>query len=256
MSTEKGSKLNTLLRNQPSGTVLTSSWLATQGYSLELQKRYKKSRWFDSFGTGALIRHGDTVDYLGGVYALQSQKGLSVHPGGKSALSMQGKAHYLELSVKRVHVFGGVGENLPSWFKNQDWGHKVACKMTGFLPANLGLVEFRHKSFKVNISSPARALMECLYLAPKSQSLVEAHELMEGLNNLHPATVQELLEACTSIKVKRLFLYLADKAGHQWLGYINRQRFSLGSGKRVIVPDGVYDSKYQITVPRELTAIT
>ena len=256
MSTEKGSKLNTLLRNQPSGTVLTSSWLATQGYSLELQKRYKKSRWFDSFGTGALIRHGDTVDYLGGVYALQSQKGLSVHPGGKSALSMQGKAHYLELSVKRVHVFGGVGENLPSWFKNQDWGHKVECKMTGFLPANLGLVEFRHKSFKVNISSPARALMECLYLAPKSQSLVEAHELMECLNNLHPATVQELLEACTSIKVKRLFLYLADKAGHQWLGFLNMKRFGLGSGKRVIAPDGVYDSQYRITVPRELKAIT
>ena len=80
MSTERKSKLNNLLSSQPSGTVLSSAWLAEQGYSLDLQKRYRKSQWFDSIGTGALIRHGDQVDYLGGIYALQSQLGLSVHP--------------------------------------------------------------------------------------------------------------------------------------------------------------------------------
>ena len=58
--------------------------------------------------------------------------------------------------------------------------------------------------------------MECLYLAPKSQLLLEVFELMEGLNN-RPASVQKLLEGCTSVKVKRLFLYLVDKAGHEWL---------------------------------------
>lgn len=254
MSTEKESKLNALLRNQPSGVVLTSSWLAKQGYSLELQKRYKKSQWFDAFGTGALVRHGDQVDYLGGVYALQSQLGLSVHPGGKTALAMQGKAHYLELSAKRAQLFAGKGENLPLWFKKHNWGLKVECLTTGFLPAELGLVEFEHKSFKVRISGPARALMECLYLAPKVQSLVEAYELMESLNNLRPAPVQELLAACTSVKVKRLFLYLANKAGHQWLGYLDTNKLDLGAGKRVIVANGHYVSKYQITVPKELEA--
>jgi len=254
MNTERESKLNTLLSTSPSGIVLTSACLVEQGYSLDLQKQYKKSQWFDSIGTGALIRHGDQVDYLGGIYALQSQLGLSVHPAAKTALSLQGKAHYLELSTKKVQLFGGKNENLPLWFKKRNWGLNVGCKLTGFLPPELGLMEIEHKSFKVKISSAARAVMECLYLAPKSQPLLEVFELMEGLNNLRPATVQKLLEGCTSVKVKRLFLYLADKAEHEWLRYINLDKVNLGSGKRAIVSDGVYVSKYQITVPKELEA--
>jgi hypothetical protein len=78
---------------------------------------------------------------------------------------------------------------------------------------------------------------------------------MEGLNNLRPASVQKLLEGCTSVKVKRLFLYLADKVGHEWLNYINLGKVDLGSGKRAIVKNGVYVSKYQITVPKELVAV-
>ncbi len=252
MSTELESKLNTLLSTQASGIVLSSAWLTKQGYSLDLQKRYRKSQWFDSIGTGALIRHGDQVDYLGGLYALQSQLGLSVHPAGKTALSIQGKVHYLELSTKKVQLFGVKEDSLPLWFKKRDWGVSVDCRFTSFLPAELGLVEFEHKNFKVKVSGAARAIMECIYLAPKSQPLLEVFELMEGLNNLRPVSVQKLLENCTSVKVKRLFLYLADKAGHEWFNFINLERIKLGSGKRSIVSNGVYISKYQITVPRQL----
>ncbi|MDO3386604.1 type IV toxin-antitoxin system AbiEi family antitoxin [Gilvimarinus sp. SDUM040013] len=255
MSTEKESKLNHLLSTQPLGAVLSSAWLDGQGYSLDLQKRYKRSRWFDSIGTGALIRHGDQVDYLGGIYALQAQLGLSIHPAAKTALSIQGKAHYLELATKSVQLFGGTEDRLPLWFKKRDWGVSVDCKLTSFLPPDIGLVEIGHKSFKVKVSNPARAIMECLYLAPKSQPLLEVFELMEGLNNLRPASVQALLQSCTSVKVKRLFLYLADKAGHEWLSHINLDTVDLGSGKRAIVNDGVYVSKYQITVPKELVSI-
>ena len=255
MSTEKESKINTLLSSQPLGSVLCSSWLVDQGYSLDLQKRYKKSQWFDSIGTGALIRHADDVDYLGGIYALQTQLGLFVHPAAKTALSLLGKTHYLALSTKKAQLFGGSTESLPLWFKKRDWNLNIECKLTSFLPPELGLVEIEHKNFKVKISSPARAVMECLYLAPKSQPLLEVFELMEGLNNLRPAAVQQLLEACTSVKIKRLFLYLADKAGHEWLSYIKLDRVHLGSGKRAIVSDGVYVSKYQITVPRELETV-
>lgn len=255
MSTQNESKLNYLLGSQPSGVVLASSWLVDQGYSLDLQKRYRRSRWFDSIGTGALIRHGDQVDYLGGIYALQNQLGLSVHPAAKTALSMQGKAHYLELATQSVQLFGVTEDHLPLWFKKRDWGVSVDCKLTSFLPPDLGLVVVEHKGFKVKVSNPARAIMECLYLAPKSQPLLEVFELMEGLNNLRPKSIQELLEACTSVKVKRLFLYLADKAGHEWLNYINLDYVDLGSGKRAIVKDGVYVAKYQITVPKALDAM-
>jgi len=254
MSTVKESKLNSLLSTQPLGTVLVSSWLVEQGYSLDLQKRYKKSRWFESIGTGALVRYGDQVDYLGALYALQAQLGSSLHPAAKTALSLQGKAHYLELSMKRVQLFGSQEEYLPLWFKRHDWGLAVDYQKTSFLPPDLGLVDFEHKTFSVKVSSPARAIMECLYLAPKSQPLLEVFEMMEGLNNLRPASVQSLLEACSSVKIKRLFLYLAEKAGHEWFNYLKLEKVDLGSGKRSIVKDGVYVSTYQITVPKELEA--
>jgi hypothetical protein len=254
MNTQKETKINRLLRRQPAGTALAVAWLTEEGYSPELLKQYKKSGWFDSIGTGALARHGDEVDYLGGVYALQTQLGLSVHPAAKTALSLQGKAHYLEFSTKSVQLFGAAGDALPLWFKRRDWRVNVNCQLTSFLPSALGLVDIDHKSFSVKVSSPARAIMECLYLSPKSQPLLEVYELMEGLNNLRPASVQPLLEACTSVKVKRLFLYLAEKVGHQWVGYLDLERIDLGSGKRAIVKGGTYVPKYQITVPKELEA--
>lgn len=252
MSTKKHEKLNSLLRSHPPGVVLTSSWLLQQGYSLDLQRRYKKSQWFDSIGSGALIRHEDQVDYLGGIYALQTQLGLSVHPGAKTALSLQGKAHYLEMNATKAQLFCHSGENLPLWFKKFDWGLMIDLTSTSFLPVGLGLVDNEHKSFSVKVSSPARAVMECLYSVPKSQPLLEVLEIMEGLNNLRPASVQALLEACKSVKVKRLFLYLAEKAGHDWFNYLDLKKVDLGSGKRSIVEGGTYVPKYQITVPREL----
>lgn len=255
MSTNRSSKLNHLLNSQPLGVVLCSSWLVENGYSLDLQQRYKKSQWFESIGAGALIRHGDNVDYLGGVYAMQTQLGLSVHPGGKTALGLQGKAHYLELSPKYAQLFGAHGEHVPLWFKKRDWSVNVKCTLSNFLPPEIGLSELQYKQFTVKVSAPARAIMECLYLAPKSQSLLEVYELMEGLNNLRPVSVQQLLEACNSIKVKRLFLYLADKANHEWMQYLDLDKVNLGSGKRAIVAEGVYVPKYQITVPKELESM-
>ncbi|MFK7889754.1 MAG: type IV toxin-antitoxin system AbiEi family antitoxin [Granulosicoccus sp.] len=254
MNAKRGEKLNNLLGSLPSGVVLASSWLTGQGYSLDLQQQYKKNKWFESIGSGALIRAGDTVDYLGGIYALQTQLGSSVHPAAKTALSMQGRAHYLELAARSVQLFGAKEDHLPRWFKKHDWGVGLDCRLTSFLPSGLGLVDTEHKSFMIKVSSPARALMECLYMAPGRQPLMEVFELMEGLNNLRPIKVQALLEACRSVKVKRLFLYLAERAGHEWLSYVKLDAVDLGSGKRAIVSDGVYVPKYQITVPRELAA--
>lgn len=252
MSTENQSKINQLLSIAPSGVVLTSAWLVEQGYSLDLQKRYKKSNWFRSLERGALVRNDDEVDYLGGIQALQNQLGLSIHPAAKTALILQGKSHYLEFSTKKVQLFSTSSESLPSWFKNYDWGVKLECNSTSFLPPEIGMTELKHKGFTIKLSSPARAILECLYLAPKTQPLLEIYELIEGLNNLRPMTIQKLLENCTSVKVKRLFLYMAEKAGHDWVTYIKQDKIDLGTGKRQVVSDGTYIPKYQITVPKEL----
>ena len=81
---------------------------------------------------------------------------------------------------------------------------------------------------------------------------------MEGLVALRPALLQPLLEACRSVKVKRLFpfpfslfLYLADSTNPPWFRELDASRIELGSGKRVIVKGGVLVPHYGITVPRE-----
>jgi hypothetical protein len=95
-------------------------------------------------------------------------------------------------------------------------------------------------------------MMECLYLVPEKMDLVTCYELMESLNDLRPDKVQMLLEQCTSVKVKRLFLFLAEKAGHQWFSYLDPHKIYLGKGKRIFAKNGVYIPKYEITVPQKL----
>lgn len=254
MSTENETKINHLLRNHPSGGVFLSTWLAKKGYSLDLQKRYRKSQWLAPIGTGAMIRAGEKVGYEGGLYALQKQAGLTIHAGGRTALALQGKAHYLEMGASKVVLFGGSAEKLPTWFKKYDWGVDIEYHPTSFLPHKLGMVELETKTFSLQVSGSVRALMECLYLAPEKQELVECLELMEGLNNVRPQLVQSLLEQCQSVKVKRLFLYLAEKAGHKWVEYLDLNKVDLGKGKRSLVKNGVLIPKYAITVPKELEA--
>jgi len=252
MSVEKTTKINRLLRLQPAGVVLQANWLDQKGYSYGLQQRYRNSRWLESIGTGAMIRADDEVGFEGGIYALQQQSGLSVHPGGRTALVLLGKTHYLEMNAKKVTIFGGSGEKLPKWFEKYDWGVKVEYHQSSMLPKDAGLTEIEIKSFSIKISDAIRAVMECLYLAADKESLMEGYELMENLNNLRPERVQSLLEACRSVKVKRLFLYLAEKAGHNWFNYLKLEKIDTGSGKRSFIKQGIYVEKYQIIVPREL----
>ena len=231
---------------------MQSFWLKEQGYSFELQKRYRKSRWLEAIGTGALKRVNDKVSYEGAIYALQKQSELSIHPAGKTALALSGLGHFIEFTSSNVVLFGSKNENLPTWFKNYDWGTTINYHKTTFLPAEKFLQEKEFKNFSIKISSAPRAIMECLYLVPDEQDLMECFHFMESMNNVRPGVVQDLLENCKSIKVKRLFLYLAEKVNHDWFKNLEIEKLDLGNGKRSIVRNGVYNSKYKITIPNEL----
>lgn len=120
MSNEITSKINRLLYSYPPGIVYMTNWLAKQGYSLGLQSRYRQSGWFKTIGTGAMIRTGENVGYEGALYALQAQASKSIHPGGKTALALLGKSHYLQMGNPSVFLFGDAKEYLPTWFRNHD----------------------------------------------------------------------------------------------------------------------------------------
>ncbi|HVU53501.1 MAG TPA: type IV toxin-antitoxin system AbiEi family antitoxin domain-containing protein [Puia sp.] len=238
-------KINQIFNLQPIGTVLQSSWLIQQGYGYPLQQRYRQRKWLLPIGPGAYARAGDKVSFEGAIYALQQQSNLSIHPAA-------GTAFYPEQRTTKIVLFGGAKEKLPTWFSKHDWEVKIDFHPTSFIEPRVGLINWEMRGLDLAVSSPARALMECLYLAPHQQDLLECYKLMEGLNDLQPENVQILLENCHSVKVKRLFLYMADKAGHQWLEDIDPTNIELGKGKRSIVRNGVYVDGYGITVPKEL----
>ena len=49
-----------------------------------------------------------------------------------------------------------------------------------------------------------------------------------------------------------MFLYMAEKAGHYWFDMLDVDKLGLSSSKMKLVNNGVYISKYRITVPKEL----
>jgi hypothetical protein len=252
MSINNGTKINKLLKAWPIGTVCLSSHLSLKhGVSGQLLERYKKNNWLESIGSGASIRSGDKVDYLGALYALQTQAGLSVHVGGRTALSLLGRGQYIDFSHGHAVLIGGEKEKLPLWFKKKNWITRIDFYSTSFLPPELGLIDLSLGSFSIKISNPLRAILECLYLTPNNQELFECYELMEGLYNLDPKSAQELLEKCSSVKAKRLFLYLAEKLKNPWFKFLDLSKINLGSGNRSLVKNGVYIAKYKITVPEE-----
>ena len=253
MSKEIKSKINRLVNQWPRGTVSAASYLNSLGFGHDLLVRYKKSGWIQSFGRGAYILYGDKVEWPGVIYPLQSQLGMNIHPGGKTALELKGYAHYLPYGRKRIFLYGTQGQVLPSWFKGEHVGVDIVMTRTNLFPSGSkhGLSEFKEKDFFIEISSPERAAMEMLHLVPGKISVEEALLIMENLVSLRPDLVERLLVMCRSIKVKRLFMYMAEKHGHSWVSGLDLSKIDIGKGKRMIVPNGKYDRKYLITVPQE-----
>ncbi|NIS60312.1 MAG: hypothetical protein GTO13_06335, partial [Proteobacteria bacterium] len=75
--------------------------------------------WIQSFGRGAYTLFGDKVEWPGALYALQTQLGLNIHAGGKTALELKGYAHYLPPQQGRIFLYGSQGQTLPAWFKGE-----------------------------------------------------------------------------------------------------------------------------------------
>ena len=248
-----------LLDQHKPGSVCLSSWLAMQGISHDLQKYYRKAGWLTSIGRGAYRRPNETIRWEGAVYALQNHTAADLHPGGLTALTLFGSVHNLRFGEQRVDIFSPLNMKLPPWFMNYDWGARINHVKTSFLPQRLAIGRvptggFHNfdPDFDFEVSEPERAIFECLYLSPKYQDLVEVYEIFESLVNLRPRVIQEILEQCRSIKVKRLFVYMAKKINHNWLAYVDISRVDLGKGDRVVVPGGVYIPEHRISVPEEL----
>ncbi len=246
-------KINQLLKDWHQGTIKLSSELRSKGYQTDLLNRYLKSGWLESLGYGAYKRANDNVEWYGAVYALQNQAGLNIHPGGKTALAYKGYSHYLQKETAGIQLFSSGNENLPKWFRNQSWMDTINYVQTKLIDYNkidtFSTLELN--KIKIKISAPELAAMEMLHLIPKEQTFDEAFKIFESLTTLRFKMVQKLLSECNTIKVKRLFLFMAEKSQHSWFKELNLEKINLGIGKREIIKNGTLDKKYNITVPKD-----
>ena len=252
MTGKKPSKMNQVFRKWPKGTVATQAWLSQLGVSSKLANWHVGSGWLVRFGARAFTQPGDQVDWRGGLYALQTQLGMTVHVGGRTALELQGRAHFVPLGrQKKVILVSDQPEQLPAWFKNYRWEASLEHRCLSLFEhvPDKATAKLDCGGFEVVISSAERAVMEQMHLARTNDDVEQAYQLMEGLNALRPNVVQDLLVNCRSVKVKRLFLWSAETVGHTWFGRLDSSRVDLGKGKRQLYKGGRLDSKYQITVP-------
>ena len=254
--------LNPLLTDLPEGVAVPSAWLTERGISPQLVRKYVASGWLTQLAHGAYARPASPVEWQGVVLAVQRLARRPVHVGGLSALNLQGLAHYLPLGGEPcIHIWSHreIVARFPAWvtaIKTQQTlilhGQRLFEKTT----AHEGLTNLltRIRDWTLTISSPERAILEVLSLVDETTAgFTHAAELFEGLSALRPALVQQLLEGCRSIKVKRLFLFLATRQDTPWSRKLKIDRITIGHGKRLVTRGGKLDTRFSITVPEQFS---
>lgn len=284
---QKQDKLNWLQRNLPEGLVVDAAWLERQGYSSSLRSKYVAHRWLDQVARGVYRRPPpapagpESLRWQHVMISLQTLLKYPVAVGGRTALELQGFAHYLSSAPRHeIHLYGA--KEPPNWlyklkmearfvfhktkklFKDPDalrnskadpvdlnpvWNTRADLAPNGYMQQPWGQWEW-----PLTMSSPERAILELMDEVPQRETFHQADVLMEGLRNLRPRRLHRLLVDCRNVKVKRLFLWFAERHHHAWLKDLDHKGIDLGSGKRMLVKGGKLDSKFNITVPESIDA--
>lgn len=246
-------KINRLLADWAPGSIATQAWLHGSGIGPSLIQKYQRSGWVERVGHGAWKRCGDDVDWQGGVFALQQGASVQIWPGGATALNLAGYGHYLIFEKPVIDLFGSPGTVLAGWFRKYPWGVEVSFHPGGLFAdmEDMALQVFRvpYSRFELKISTPERAVLELIHQSANEMLFSSVVDVLSGLGSLSPRRLQRLLEACNSIRVKRVFLLLARNAGHAWYGRLTLSRIDLGTGKRQIIRGGRLDKEFLVTVP-------
>lgn len=278
---QNAGKINRLEKELPEGLLVDGLWLEGHQVIRQLRNYYVHNGWLQQPARGVFVRARGPLKWQQVVISLQTLL-LERHGpfcvGGRTALALQGHAHYLSQSTQVVHLYGSKAP--PSWvFKlpvdarfayhsdklfagdlqsrgmtslawdiNRNTGRDLSTLQGG----DFTTLTWGQWDWPLTLSSPERAILELLDELPNRESFDQADKLMEGLSNLRPRHLQKLLVDCRSVKVKRLFFFFADRHQHAWLKHLDKSAINLGSGKRALVPGGRLDPVYNITVPEGL----
>jgi len=279
MGSQNHGKLNLLQRNLPEGLVVDAGWLEQHGVSRQLRRKYVMNGWLLSLARGVYRRPAasetdEPLPWQQLMVSFNTLLNLPVSVGARTALELQGFAHYLAVGGPlEVHLYRN--GRMPGWVSHVPVNTRIVFHsalrlfQSGEIPpydskadptapalmkAGLTLQSWGHRNWQLAVSTPERAMLELLDEVPGHETFHQADVLMEGLRNLSPLRLHTLLTDCKSVKVKRLFFWFAERHNHAWLQKLDRAGIDFGKGKRMLVRGGKLDSKYGITVPESLDA--
>ena len=230
--------------------VHTHSWFEAHGISHQSIHQCLKNKLIKKIGGGAYIKAKDKLNWQSAIFTAQKELQLPFHVGGQTALELQGLGHFVKIGKKApVYIVKRKEARIPIWLKKNNWGIVFHFKTSSLFSSDLGLMRYNQSQFYFTLSSRERAIMEMINYLDLKDSFETLERYFEGLLNLRSSLVQKLLENCSSIKVKRVFLYMVDKLKLPIMKHLNIRRIKLGRGKRVITKNGKLDKTYNITVP-------
>lgn len=282
MTERSTSHLNRLEQDLPEGLVVDAAWLEQRGIASNLRSYYVKHGWLEQPARGVYRRPRGSLGWQQVVISLQTLLQVPLIVGGRTALELQGFAHYLTYETKTIHLHGP--EKPPHWLSKlglpQTFVYRNSTTLFRNDPVSFGLgslawnteqnegrdlerlqggglarMAWGQWDWPLTLSKPERAYLEMLDELPRHESFHQADMIMQGAANLSPRRLTKLLGDCRSVKVKRLFFFFADRHGHAWRKRLDPDDFDLGKGKRMLVKGGRLDPAYQITVPEDLDGI-
>lgn len=251
---ERPGRPSTLAETLPEGQLADRRWLEARGFARPRVDYYLRTGALEAVTRGIYRRPGPPLKWQHIVFSLQ-ELGYPVHVGGCTALELQGLAHYVARQDKeRIHLYSPA--RFPPWLARLDLPFQfVEHRLKLFeqmAEEGLTTVPFGHWDWPIRYASRELGFLELMAGVKSENDFDYADKLFEGASVMRPWLIQNLLEACTNVKAKRLFLWFAQRYHHPWFARLETQGVDLGRGKRMIVRGGALDSEYLITVPREM----
>ncbi len=270
MTHQKTPRLKFLLDKVPPGFLVDTAWLKKKGgIDPKSIHEYVERGWLERVVRGvyrrpfpAEVHKPADTDWYTPLLSLQWIMDRKIHLGGESALDLAGYSHYLMLGDRpRVYLYG----DAPSWLKRLPVKTKFIIRnLTLFgndpvgitdealnIQSDMQMVDVWRWPLKT--SSPERAIMEALdEVSLNDPGLDNLGKIFEGLTFLRPKLLTQLLKACRSVKVRRLFFVLADRHQHAWRKHIDTSSIDFGSGPRALIKGGKLHPTYRIYVPADL----
>ncbi|HAY06322.1 MAG TPA: type IV toxin-antitoxin system AbiEi family antitoxin domain-containing protein [Hyphomonas sp.] len=270
MNEQKRVSLKQLLALLPPGAYVDSRWLTAHGVLRSSLAQYTKAGWLNRVAHG-LYQRPETpaaaqalpADWRAVILAAQALMGYPLHIGGMTALREAGHSHDLTFGPRPVHLYGA---SIPGWLRKLPTDEPLRFHTThafGDSPVSLGpdtataaTDELASPWWKspLRVAEPERAILESLDELPEGESFTTLDRVFESLVALRPHRLESAIEACTSVKAKRLFFVFAERHGHSWLKHLDTARVDLGKGDRSLVKGGKLHPTWRITVPAGLLA--